>query len=138
MSGDMPCFSVESNFDTKKGIPLYDLNVRTDRPAGSDEDLVRWSMAIEPPGKSVQISPERCIRYGTVPESGVQTVLKTLEPYAVYFVAIGARPDDSSITAYVALFCLKPAETGKLTVQHVSRDNSLGEGRYEVCKKPPA
>lgn len=137
MSGDQPCFSVSSDRSTRAGIALYGVTVTTHTPNVSAPETVHWKFSIEPAGKSIPFSSRECIRYGSVPKTGVQSDFKPLEPYTIYFVYIEAKPPKSPVFSYDGLFCLKPGPNGKMALQVVSTDNSLGESRYDVCRKPP-
>lgn len=130
------CFSIPDKAETRGGIPFYEVTVVDYHGPGGHLERMQWSMAINPPGASVQIVPGKCIRYGTTLPGGVNGVLKPMEPYKVYSVELDARPEGSSLTSYVALFCLKPDSSGKLAAQAVDRTESVGDSRFDVCKKP--
>lgn len=133
---DQPCFSIPDNADTRAGIPFYEITVAEALGVGDHLERMQWSMAIQPPGASVQILPGKCIRYGTTLPGGVNGVLKPFKPFTVYALELDARADDSPVISYVALFCLKPDTSGTLQVQAVDRTESLGPGRFDVCRKP--
>jgi hypothetical protein len=93
-------------------------------------------MEISPPGASVQVFPGKCILYGFVPAGGIGTASKPLEPFTVYAVSVDARPENSNLLAYLALFCMRPNASGKLEVVTVSRSQKEGDARFQICKKP--
>lgn len=137
MSDDEPCFSVEQSWETKGGIPLYGIVVNAQQSNGSFEEALRWRIAHKPDAPQAKTSPNSCIQYGTTPNGFELLGHKPLEPYAVYNVMIDAKPERSwrKTFTYAALFCLTRNQSGKLTVHDISRDNSLGPSRFDVCRK---
>jgi hypothetical protein len=136
-SNGLPCFAVPSDAETLGGIPLYDLLVS--EPKSRDWKALPdelWGFAIEPPGYSIAVLPQNCIRYGNTPNSAKQRTLKPLQPFHVYAVSIGARPKDSGVIGYNAEFCLKPANDGRMTVQVIEWDRITRKWQYDVCAKP--
>jgi hypothetical protein len=102
----------------------------------SRAERLQWKMEITPPGASVQVFPGNCISYGSIPVGGIEPVRKPLELYTVYAVAVDARPENSNMRAYLALFCMKPDSTGKLAVFTISPSQNQGESRFDICQKP--
>jgi hypothetical protein len=134
----LPCFSIPQKWETRNGIPLYAITVHEPKSADWKSMPVQyWGMGIEPPGNSVLLRPQGCIRYGEKPASATSEMdpAKPLEPYHVYAVTLNARPEGSSVAYYKAEFCLKPSAGGKMIVQQVSIKQS-DLNRYAVCAKP--
>lgn len=133
----LPCFTVPENRETHGGIPLYGLLVSERQSSESSlPPSELWSVSVEPPGASIVIKPQGCIRYGETPlgaEAGTAMVLK---PYHVYSVDLNARPEDSNIHSYTAEFCIRVASNGKSVIQVVPWNESSKQWQYGVCTIP--
>jgi hypothetical protein len=135
-----PCFAVADEAESRKGVQLHSLVV-SERESADWRSLPNelWSFSVHPPGNSIEIFPDICIRYGDVPSSARErkTALP-LRPNHVYVVYVGARPKEGSVAVlgYKAEFCLKPAGEGRTTVQMVPWDKEAKRWRYEVCEAP--
>lgn len=135
-----PCFTVADESEARKGIPLYSLVVseQQSRDWRSLPDEL-WSFGVEPPGNSIEISPDTCIRYGDVPPSATaERDALPLRLNHVYVVFLGARPKGGSVpvVGYRAEFCLKLSGQGKAMVQVVRWDTEFKRWRYEECAAP--
>lgn len=137
MKQGMPCFSVADSSVTKGGIPLYAITVyEMNTPEGLINSK-RWSIDVRSADGFNKISPDTCMRYGDVPPGAVERVQTTaLKPYTAYHALVDAQPDDpsSNVIAYSASFCLKPDESGQMTIQSISEKKSLGDARFDICK----
>ena len=131
-----PCFSIEKNWTTRNGLPMYGLSVI---PRGSPNndgiDYHVWRFDMEPPGKSILTLPEKCMRYGHTPKPAMQRALKPLEPYTVYHVFIDAK-SDGPIFGYKAEFCIKPSQPPGKRVFVVPFDDKTSQWRYDLCERP--
>lgn len=133
-SQGLPCFSIPKNAETKDGIPLYGILVSEIKSADwkTLPDAL-WEFSMSPPGSSLILRPENCIRYGDTPASAEQGKLKPLEPFHVYAVGVAARPEGSNVVAYGARFCIKPMASGKIAIQMLAPNSKADDSR---CAKP--
>lgn len=133
-----PCFAVEKSWETRGGVPLYGVFVHAHQWTGSYEEAKRWRISLKLDAPQAKTSAESCLRYGHTPDGFEEIDRAPLEPYTVYSVTIDAKPERSwrNTFTYGALFCLTPDQSGKITVHDISRDNSLGPSRFDVCRKP--
>ncbi|WP_426101662.1 hypothetical protein [Massilia sp. TSP1-1-2] len=136
-SNGVPCFSIPVNDETRQGLPLRGIAV-TEIQTGDWNTLPAelWHFTAADPASRLQLRPTACVRYGEAPTASIQRTFKPLMPYRVYYVMVNARTDDSSMIAYVAKFCVKPAAAGKNIVQTISPDERGGDQRYELCARP--
>lgn len=136
-SNGLPCFSIQSDGETKDGLPLRQLIVKEARIDGVPEvpkDL--WSFrAVDSSPKNL-MRPTECIRYGEPPPEVVEGARKDLSLYRVYSVAVVARHENSSMIAYHTKFCMKLDKNKNIFVQNIPNDESLGNARYQVCAPP--
>ena len=131
-----PCFSIERNWTTRNGLPMYGLSViPRGSPNNDGNDYHVWRFDMEPPGNSILTLPEKCMRYGQTPKPAMQKVHKPLEPYTVYHVFIDAN-SDGPIFGYDADFCIKPAEPPGKRVFVVPFDEKASQWRYDLCAPP--
>lgn len=133
----LPCFSVPSTAETRGGIPFDTLMVtQRNMPGVTTRPKVVWAFRIAPPGNTVPLLPENCIRYGIPPALAEQEEFEPLQPFHIYTVALHAVPKGSSLRGYSGEFCMKLAKNGKQTLQLVPWDEAAGKWQYDVCAKP--
>ncbi len=131
-----PCFSIEKNWTTRNGLPMYGLLVSAkEAHFDNPDEYYIWRFDIQPPGKSIPTLPGKCMRYGATPALATQHVLKPLEPYTVYHVFIDAK-SDGPIFGYKADFCIKPSEPPGKRVFVVPFDEKSSQWRYDLCARP--
>ena len=133
----LPCFSVPATHETRRGVPLDTLMV-TERhnPKESGRPKIVWSFNVYPPGSTILLLPENCIKYGILPPQTEQSEFEYLQPYRIYTVALHAVPARSNLRGYSAEFCIKLATNGKHTLQIVPWDETSSKWQYEVCARP--
>ena len=92
----VPCFSIPQTSETRNGIPLYGISVGELTSADwKSSPLQSWGMGIEPPGRSMLLTPQNCLRCGEKPANVMVSMgtAKALIPYQIYAVSINARPE---------------------------------------------
>lgn len=135
-SDGIPCFSVPETSETKFGLPLHGITI-SELPDGSTGNipLAVWSFKESNHQAPPILMPKQCILYGESPPNTIQRTLRPLELLKIYSIYMRARHDDSSMMGYMGQFCIKPAGSGRTTVQVISEDPRLGEHRYKGCVK---
>lgn len=129
-----PCFTVPNNDETRAGVPLFGVSVtKSNGPGATARPEEVWNSFFEPMGKSAQLKPQNCIRYGVSPPSARHDVLIALLPYVVYKVVLNAVPEGSNLRGYSAEFCVIPTVGKKPRVQVVLWDAKASRWRYELC-----
>lgn len=136
-SNGRPCFSIQSDAETKDGLRLDGIVVSETR-SGSSKELPEelWHFMATDPSKKAILCPTECVRYGEAPSNVTQRTLKNLEVFRVYSVNVIAHNENSNTVAYSGKFCLTSDKLGKITVQSISNDERDGNKRYEVCARP--
>ena len=137
-SAGVPCFSVPKKWETGRGVPLFGISVHEAKSVDwKSLPIEYWGVGFEPPGTSILLSPQSCIRYGDMPKNAVSEMglAKPLEPYHVYSVTLNARPEGSSVAFYKSEFCITPDDGGKMVVRQVSVLQS-DVNRHAICAKP--
>jgi hypothetical protein len=132
----VPCFSIPLSPETTNGIPLYGIVVGDPKPAAwNSRPPPLWTLSTMPPGTSINLRPQNCLRYGKLPidSKGEMSSAQPLKPFYVYSVTLNARPPESNVSFYYAQFCVKPSRAGKTTVQIISHAEDNPD-RYAVCK----
>jgi hypothetical protein len=130
-----PCFSIPRKWETRNGIPLFAITVHEPKSVDwKSMPTQYWGLSIEPPGSSLLLRPQACIRYGDQPANAwtKMDAAKPLEPFHIYAVTLNARPEDSNVAFYRAEFCVKPDASGKIIVLQVSPSQS-DLNRTAVC-----
>lgn len=132
----IPCFSIPENFETSKGLPLHGIFI-SELPDGISSKLPPyvWSLKATNYESLPTLYPKECVQYGETPDGTTPHILKPLELLKVYSVFIQAKQDGSSMMGYSGKFCLKPAGSGRTTVQVISGDQRLGDARFAGCFK---
>jgi hypothetical protein len=136
-----PCFAISDEAETRGAAArLFSISVsETLSPNWQTLPAELWAFTVDPPGRSIDARPDRCIRYGDLPASArPRQQPRPLGHYRVYVVEINARPagDTSPTRGYKAEFCIKPAPGGRVAVQTVPWDAAGKRRHYEVCKPP--
>lgn len=135
-SEGIPCFSIPENFETSRGLPLHGIFI-SELPDGISSKLPPyvWSLKATNYESLPTLYPKECVQYGETPDGTAPQILKPLELLKVYSVFIQAKQDGSSMMGYSGKFCLKPAGSGRTTVQVISEDQRLGDARFAGCFK---
>lgn len=136
-SNGRPCFSIQSDAETKDGLPLDGIVVSEARSGNSKkfpEELWHF-MTVDSLQKTI-LRPGECIRYGDAPQNATQRTLKNLEVFRVYSVDVIARNENTNMVAYSGKFCLVSDALGKIAVQPISNDERGGDKRHDVCAGP--
>lgn len=136
-SNGYPCFSIQSDAETKDGLQLDGIVVSETRLSNAkklSEEF--WHFMTGDSLQKTIFRPTECVRYGEAPQNAIQRTLKNLEVFRVYSVNVIAHNENSNTVAYSGKFCLTSDKLGKITVQSISNDERDGDKRYEVCARP--
>lgn len=130
------CFAIADTGEARDTPPTL-TSISVARFTGSDWEYVwRWTSPLEPP---VQLSPDRCIPYGSSPIAGATGArIAALRPGERYGVSINAQilnptsgGDPTVGRVYSQHFCLQQSGNGVLTPIQVSQVR--GDPGWEVC-----
>lgn len=129
-----PCFGIPEHATTRDGLPLSFLAV-TEANAGQwpKPPLEMWHVRQADSARPPIVRAQQCIRFGETPPGMVQRSLRTLEPYRLYYVMVGARVKGVNMMGYSAHFCLKPDSAGVLQLAPISSTSNDALERRQAC-----
>lgn len=130
-----PCFSIESNSETRNGLPLRVIAVT----AMGDSDFRKaeaWHIMSTDLAHATLLRPTECILYGEAPSNTVQRTFKKLDFFRIYNVEVVAKEENSNMVAYGAAFCIVLDSSGKTRVQAVPSEVDSAAPHYQPCEPP--
>ncbi|WP_332877880.1 hypothetical protein [Massilia sp. S19_KUP03_FR1] len=135
-SDGRPCFSIQSDNETKNGLPLHGIAVSENisSVAGRYPEEF-WRFVADDPAPKNLILPSECVRYGVVPGDATERVHKQLAMFHVYSVSVVARHENSNMIAYRANFCMKPIKPGKIEIVIIPNNYRGSNDAHALCHR---
>ena len=138
VAGGRPCFSIESNGETKNGLALNGIAVEENvSTTPGDYPAQFWQFQANESSQKYILRPTECIRYGAAPANTTERVSKDLDFFRVYRVSLMVESKQINTIAYRANFCMKSDALGKVTVQMIPNNYRGGNDTHELCSRAP-
>jgi hypothetical protein len=132
--GDLPCFAIASQEQTRGGAPLLQAIVVSDESAKPVADV--WSTVLGSGQKKEPIDAQRCMVYGdSISGQKSAVAAPALVPGRTYGVFINARPADRTdpTFGFSARFCLTKDSSGRTAVNEVLWDEKALRWNDDIC-----
>jgi len=127
--GNLPCFSVEDNRETRKSPPeIAVIGVSVYRQ-GVAQNV--WLRNYPPEEPAFTLSPQQCVPYG---EDGQALPIETGERYTVSINSFIGKRGEWHNRAYSAYFCVTADQHGKTTVHQVVWNEDKGGYDWSICE----
>lgn len=134
-SGEVPCFSVADNRETRGSPPILAVVSVYQRIAGRQQMV--WSFDATKSDGDERLSPDNCIPYGRSLQASASRAQEVdLQTGVEYTVTINSHmPDDNkrSNRRYRGYFCLTKEASGKALIHQVKWDKRKEILGWGVC-----